>query len=79
MLFMSILAYFIGVIKGVHPVFLVSVSLRIEPSSLQLLDAVGNSLRNGCVIAAGRLFSLSYSHNEETELANNDLSGFFWK
>ena len=79
MLLMSVLSYFVGMIKGVNPVIRVRVLLRIESSSLQLLDFIGNSLWSGRVITAGGLLSLPCSHYEETEFADNDLSGFFWK
>ena len=79
MLLMSVLSYFVGMIKGVNPVIRVRVLLRIESSSLQLLDFIGNSLWSGRVITAGGLLSFPCSHYEETEFADNDLSGFFWK
>ena len=79
MLFMSILSYFIGMFKGANSVGLVGVPSIIESSSLQLLDSDGHSLWSGCVVTAGGIFSLSYPHNEEAELANNHLPGFFWK
>ena len=79
MLLMSVLSYFVGMIKGVNPVIRVRVLLRIESSSLQLLDFIGHSLWSGRVITAGGLLSLPCSHYEKAEFADNDLSGFFWK
>ena len=79
MLLMSVLSYFVGMIKGVNPVILVGMALRVESSSLQLLDSVGNSLWSGRVVTAGGLLSLPDSYYEETELADNNLPGFFRK